>query len=174
VTLISARTRTAVVVTLHNTASSPVSDLPLLVGIARGHFLNAAAGRPFFQTHVPAIAAGGSLRWVLTVGRGLPRGSVPFARVGVASGDTATTVKTLPEVQIARRGGVITVRNGSSVPQYQLPVYAVASRGGRYVAAGQTTIADLGSGAQVRLRLSLVGNPSGATLSLEAPPSTFN
>jgi hypothetical protein len=94
--------------------------------------------------------------------------------VGAGRGGALTAIGALPEVQIARAGGLITVRNTSSIPQYQLPVYAIASRRGRYVAAGQTTIADLGGGAQVRLRVPLVGDPRGATVSLEAPPTIFN
>jgi hypothetical protein len=174
VSLIESRNRSAVVVVLRNTANAPVSDLPLLVGVSRSRYLNAAAGLPFFQSHVPAIAAHGSLRWVLTLGRPLPRGSEPFARVGAATGDIATQIKALPAVQVVRAGGQITVRNNSSIPQYQLPVYAIASRRGRYVAAGGTTIADLGGGAQVRLRVPLIGDPRGATVSLEAPPTIFN
>jgi hypothetical protein len=174
VTLINSSHRSAVVVTLHNTGDAPVSDLPLLVGVSRSHYLNASAGVPFFQSHLPAIGGGGSLRWVLTVGRPLPRGAVPFARVGTATGDIATTITSLPTVRVAAAGGMITVRNTSSVPQYQLPVYEVASRHGRYVAAGQKTIAQLGGGSQVRLRMPLVGDPRGATVSLQAPPTIFN
>jgi hypothetical protein len=65
------------------------------------------------------------------------------------------------------------VQNPSSVTQYQLPVYAVAQRGQRWVAAGQTTIEELDGRASARVRLPLVGNPSGAALSLEAPPTIF-
>lgn len=174
VALIRGRGRSAVVVTVSNRASAPVSDLPLLVGVSRSHYLNAAPGVSFFQSHLPAIAGHGTLRWVLTLGRPLPGGRAPFARVGAGRGGALTAIGALPEVQIARAGGLITVRNTSSIPQYQLPVYAIASRRGRYVAAGQTTIADLGGGAQVRLRVPLVGDPRGATVSLEAPPTIFN
>jgi hypothetical protein len=174
VSLIQGRNRSAVVVALRNTANAPVSDLPLLVGVSRSHYLNASAGLPFFQSHLPAIAAHGSLRWVLTLRRPLPRRAVPFARVGAATGDIATAIRALPTVRLARAGSLVTVTNTSSVPQYQLPVYAVASRGGRYVAAGRTTVAELGGGAQVRLRVPLIGNAAGATVSLEAPPTIFN
>jgi hypothetical protein len=172
VTSVRAVAGRAIVVALRNDGATPVSDLPLLVRIASARYLNGAAGMPYFQTHVPAIAAHGRLQWVLTLARRLPPRAPLVARVGRAT--VTPAVKALPEVRIARSGGVVTVRNDSSIPQYQLPVYAVASRGGRYVAAGQTTIADLGAGAQVRLRVPLVGDPSGATLSLEAPPSIFN
>jgi hypothetical protein len=75
----------------------------------------------------------------------------------------------------ARRGfGVtLTVRNLSGVPQYQLPVYAIARRAARLVAAGQATIGYLGTRSTVRLRVPLVGDPSKAALSLEAPPTIF-
>lgn len=166
----------AVIVTLRNNGARPVSDLPLLVGItSRGKrtYLNQAAGETYFQNHVPAIAAHGLLRWVLTPGRSLPTASVPFVRVGIAVGDTATTISTLPLLRIGSRDGLVEVNNTTSVPQYQLPVYAVAVRRGRDVAAGQTTIAYLGSEANVQLRVPLIGSTSGAILSLEAPPTIF-
>jgi hypothetical protein len=154
-----------------------VSDLPVLVGIARRHYLNASPGLAYFQTHVPAIPARGQLRWVLTIGRRLATRAVPFARVGTAT--VAFQIKTLPELRVAtsrasRGDALVTLENPSSVPQYELPIYAVAQRDGREVAAGVATIPDLASGAQIRLRVPLIGNPSGATLSLEAPPTIFN
>jgi hypothetical protein len=171
------RRHSAVIITLRNNGASPVSDLPLLVGVASGARrteLNRAANTDYFQNHVPAIPAHGSLRWVLTLDQPLPPGSVPFAKLGVAVGLTAKAIKTLPRLRVVSRGGLITVANTSGVPQYQLPVYVIAERDGRYVAAGQATIAHLGTDATTELRVPLVGDRSGATVSLEAPPTIFN
>jgi hypothetical protein len=67
----------------------------------------------------------------------------------------------------------ITVTNRSSVPQYQLPVYAVVWRHGRLRAAGQATIAHLGSGSTTTLRLTLIGRAAGGALPVEAAPTIF-
>jgi hypothetical protein len=173
---------TAVVVTVRNRGGKPISDLPLLVGVSLRHghrmYLNAAAGVSYFRNHLPAIPSHGQLSWVLTVDRRVPAGAEPFARLGPANPATATTIGALPLLRVSSlksSGGsaTLTVQNSSGVTQYQLPVYAVAQRGARWVAAGQTTIEELDGRASTQLRLPLVGNPSGATLSLEAPPTIF-
>lgn len=172
----------AVLVTVRNQSSTPVSDLPVLVGVrlpkGRRLDLNAAAGTSYFRNHLPVIAAGGDLTWVLTTDRRLPAGARPFAKLGSASPTTATAIGTLPMVRVAAvktsgAGTDLTVRNSSAVTQYQLPVYAFARRGEQWVAAGQATIGELDGGASTKLRLPLVGNSSGATLSFEAPPTIF-
>jgi hypothetical protein len=182
VAMISSAQGSAIVVTLHNRTGRAVSDLPLLVG-ATSHrhrrYLNDAAGLNYFTTHAPSIPAYGLLRWVLIVGRRLPGGTVPCARVGAATGDTALEIGSLPRLRVSLSralpgGAILTVQNPTSVPQYQLPVYAIATRNGRYVAAGQVTIGHLGTGSDVRLRVPLVGDLAGAALTLEAPPTIFN
>ena len=173
----------AVLVTLRNRAPHPSSDLPLLVGVTPvdGHkiYLNRTPEPNYFQNHVPGIPANGLLRWVLTLDRRLPARAAPFATVGLATADPATTIRTLPSLRGAvtrgtRSGAVVEIRNASGIPQYQLQVYALAWRRGRYVAAGQATISDLGSSASARLPITLVGDLSGARLSLEVPPTIFN
>ncbi len=61
--------------------------------------------------------------------------------------------------------------NPTSVPQYQLQVYAYGLQGGRYVAAGNTTVADLGAGSKQRVKLPLVGAAPSANLHVEAIPT---
>jgi hypothetical protein len=172
------------VVNLRNRGPGTVSDLPLLVGVTTGDrhrlYLDAAAGMDYFESHVPAIPGHGSLRWVLRVRRRLPAGARPLVKVGTPTAlASAGTIRALPLLRVSseltRNGDAeLTVRNLSPIPQYQLPVYAVALRRGRYVAAGQATIEELDSGAQARLRVPLVGRPSRAKLWLQAPPTIFN
>ena len=171
--------RSAIVVTLRNRASSPVSDLPLLVGVSvpRGHriTLNRETA-DYFQNHVPAIGPHGALSFVLTVERRLPATAVPFARLGGSAAVAAPATNQLPALAVESSREVhgratLTVKNLSSVPQFQLPVYAVARRHGRTVAAGQALVNELDSGASTQMRVSLIGNPAGATLSLQAPPT---
>jgi hypothetical protein len=184
VNLLTTRSRSeaAVVVTVRNQAPKPVSDLPLLVGLnlPGGHRtdLNAASGMSYFRNHLPAIPAHGGLTWVLTLHRRIPAGAKPFAVVGTASPTTATAIGALPALRVASvktngSDASFTVLNSSSVSQYQLPVYALARRGQRLVAAGQTAIGELDGGDSAQLRLAFVGDPTGASLSFEAPPTIF-
>jgi len=172
----------AIVVRLRSRTAHPVSDLPISVGVirpgGRRHYLNTAPGMDYFQTHLPVIPADGALTWVLTTGQ-IPSGQRPFAIVGAQGAVQPGAIPTLPRLTVAAtltrpgRSLALTVGNPSAAPQYQLPVYAVASRAGRYVAAGEATIANLGTGTSTQLQVTLVGNPARATISLEAPPTIF-
>jgi hypothetical protein len=50
-------------------------------------------------------------------------------------------------------------------------VYAAASLGGRLVAAGQASVADLGASSSTTVALRLIGDPRGAVVQLDAPPT---
>lgn len=173
--------RSAVVVTLRNRGSSPVSDLPLLVGVSvpgRRQVLLNRETPDYFQNHAPEIAPHATLSFVLTVHRRLPAKAVLVARVGASATVDAPASNPLPAVQVtssreSHGTATVTVKNLSSVPQLQLPVYAVAWRRGRPVAAGQALISELDGGASTQLGLSLIGNSAEATLSLQAPPTIF-
>lgn len=158
--------RTAFVVTVDNHGRHAVTDLPISVGYTAAGasvYLNAAAGLPYFDAHLPAIAAGHALTWVYTTRARVPAGVRTFARVGREP--SAPARLTEPDVHIGLRYQAaasgrfleVTLKNGSGVPQYELQIYAYASREGHYLAAGDATVSDLGSGAGDRLRLRLVG-----------------
>ena len=157
----------AVVVELRNRTDRALSDLPITVGTGRTP-LNARGGLNFFQTHVASIAPSGTVAWVFTTRHRIPSGR-PFAVVGNAARSPAA----LPALtaKAAPKGAV--VRNATDVPQYGLPVYALARRGGRYVAAGRTTLQELGTGSSVTVPLRLIGARHGAPLELEALPTIF-
>ena len=168
----------AVVVRLRNLLARPVSDLALLVGYSqrgkRSTYLNRAAGLDYFQTHVPAIAAHGDLTWVFTTQRRLPAGATAFAQVGEPSAAAPALPATLPSLGIVQAGSSqVTVKNPTGVPQYQLQVYGVAQRRGRYVAAAHASIEHLGTGSSRAIRLAPVGSAAGSRLSLEVPPTIF-
>jgi hypothetical protein len=173
---VSAAGRTAVLVSARNLTRRTVDDLPISVGFKRGRrlvYLNAAAGIAYFQTHLPAIAAGRTLTWVYLSRHRLPRGARLFAYVGRVAAPPAPAAGGLPMIRIVRNHGraTLTVRNESGIPQYQLPVYAYARRGGRYVAAAASSIAELGGQASRRLNLSLIGSAGQSGLEFEALPT---
>ena len=179
VTTIRAAGRTAVIVTVRNRGRHAVSDLPISIGYTGAHgstYLNAGTSLNYFETHLPAILPGHDLTWVFTSGRALPLGARTFARVGLRESAPATVTE--PNVHIdleyeAKAGDrsiAIRLQNPTGVPQYQLQIYAYAQRHGRYIAAGNETVAELGAGSKDRLRLALVGTPT-SDLHIQAVPT---
>jgi hypothetical protein len=173
----------AMVVTLKNLAAAPTSDLPISVGVKtaphdRPQYLNAEPGIDYFKVHVPAIAAGGTLVWVFTTERHLEKTAKPFAVVGPPAPVGLPALGGLPQIGIDPGATTssqtsVTIRNTSSIPQYQLQVYALAQTAGRYVAAGTASIDHLGTGARAALRIRLLGRAAGSRLTFEAPPTIF-
>jgi hypothetical protein len=183
VAIVRSAHESAVVVRVQNAGAHPLSDLPISVGlIARGGrrlYLNTSAGLDYFQTHLPGVPARGSLAWVFTTRRALPKALRAFAAVGPPGPGTPPGAPTLPRILVVRtgrssgRGLRVSVSNPSPVPQYQLQVYAVAQHGRREVGAAQATIAQLESGASADVQLKLVGDLVGASVALEAAPTIF-
>ena len=175
--------RTAFVVTVRNRGGHPLSDLPISVGYrlgaARTVYLNSAAGIGYFDAHLPLIGSGRAFTWIYPTARPVPTGARPFARVGDSSTVRVSGLSAPPEISAAvisaTAGGEIRVhvRDVSGVTQYQLPVYAVASRGSRVLAAAAATIAELDGGSSETLRLRLLGSADGAHLELETQPTIF-
>jgi hypothetical protein len=198
VALLSGAGGSAVVVRLLNRGSEPVSDLPIAVGVVAGRprhvpphgrrqrdwqrqrvYLNTATGLDYFSTHTPSIPAGGALTWVFTTPRRFGSEERAFAEVGRPASPAVVVPGSLPPIEVTAvrtgRGDAVevAVRNRSSVPQYQLPVYAVVLSRGHYRAAGQTTIPHLGTGSTATVQLELIGKPGPTSIELEAPPTIF-
>lgn len=172
--------KTAFVVTIRNRGRRAVSDLPISIGYttAGGEsvYLNSAATLNYFQAHLPAIRAGGELTWVYTADRTLPAAVHAFARVGLKRSAPALLTETNVSIKVSYRytasTGSLTVHldNPTSVPQYQLQLYAYAKRGSQYVGAANATIMNLGAGSERSVRLGLVGE-SGGQLHVQAIPT---
>lgn len=172
----------AIVVKLRGTGSKPLTDVPIAVGI-RGNgqprLVNAKRHLNWFQTHVPAIPAGGTVTWVYKGVRGVKAGDRAFAKVGVPPRPALSSASSLPRIDVAPVPGRdakrrISVENVSDVPQYGLQVYAFAQQGGRYVAAGKTEIEHLGTGQQVTVAIPLTGSARKRPLRVEAIPTMFD
>jgi hypothetical protein len=178
VSLIRARRASAFVVELSNTGARAVADLPLEVGVAHGgrrQVLNRRRGLGYFARHVASIAPRGRARWVFVTRRPIPRGARGFAVAGTPDAALPGRPQALPAVSSSIAPGRtprVTIRNGR-IPQYGLPVYAFARRGGRYVAAGRAAVEHVGTAGTATVQISLVGARSGATLESEALPSIF-
>jgi hypothetical protein len=188
VQVIASPGRRTFVVEIRNLRSTPISDNPISVGLlgprGRGPSLNGAAGLPYFETHMPSVGGHGVLRWVLSTTGRTGRRPKLFAIVGRPSATISPPPGALPTVTVTlvrraerplgdRREITVRVRNGSSIPQYQLPVYAVEQRGGRYLAAGSASVSSLAGGASTEVGIKLFGRPGGGRLELEAPPTIY-
>jgi hypothetical protein len=176
VAVVAAGRRAAFVVAIRNNSDRAISDLPISIGYRRKThrptYLN-AANPEYFAAHLPVIASHRSLIWVSAPTRRLPHGTRPFAVVGRTPAVPSTSAGRLPVIHVtpgAMTDGrlKVNVQNRSSIPQYQLPVYAVAERGGRAVAAGEATVKELDGGASQTLRLALLGRAGSAAVQLAA------
>jgi hypothetical protein len=183
--------RTAFVVQVRNPGTQPVSDLPISVGVRvenkRPVYVNrqSTAELSYFDAHLPLVEPGATLTWVYTTDRRLPARARAFALVGGTPSNRAPRSNPLPVIRASAVATVTTasaadgsplavsLHNLSSVPQYQLQVYAVAERAGRYVAAGDFTVPHLGSNASSRLKLPILGHINHARLQIEAAPTIF-
>ena len=133
-------------------------------------------GASYFQAHAPAMAPGDEATWVLS-GRKLPAGghAVTVAKPNRALPTKATSVPQLDvaDARVVKGAAVAQLSNPTSIPQYKLELYAWAQKGGRYVAAGHSDLAFLNAGETATVHIALVGDPKGARVHVEAPPSIF-
>jgi hypothetical protein len=177
---------TAVAVTLRNEGTKPVSDLPISVAVktrsGRIVYLNGQPELAYFQTHVAALAAGAETTWVFTTHSRAPAGAL-FARVGASAIPVDGGVTRLPaisssvtSVRSAGRDSAIAtaqVSNRSGVAQAGLAIYAYATSGGRLLAAGTASVANLDSGARAAVQIQLLGSSRPASLQLQIPPTNL-
>jgi hypothetical protein len=185
--LIRGRRSTAIVVDLRNKAKQPLTDIPIVVGVRTSEGsrqpLNARKGLDWFQTHVPAIDAGGRATWVFERRGSVPAGVRPYARVGATGPSPLGHADSLPEITATalateprgkrRASARVEVRNASKVPQYGLQVYALVVARGRYVSAGKTAIEHLGTGAKTTVSVPLAGAARRRDVRAYATPTIF-
>jgi len=187
VALLQAGDRLAIAVGLRNLTSHALNDLPISVGLrASGGarvYLNRASGLDYFKTHMSEIPAGATASWVFTGHRRRRLAGRPFAVAGSETLPPITVARSIPSIRAvlasasepAGKDAVrVTVSNQSSVPQAELQVYVLALWAGRYTAAGNATVANLGTGNSTTTSVGLVGRPRGARVQLEALPTLFH
>jgi hypothetical protein len=175
------------VVTLHNPGAKAVTDLPISVGVSqRGRhrvYLNSRSEQElsYFYAHLPRIAAGSSVTWVFATTHAVPAKARPFALVGARPSPAVPVSATAPTIEThvtatkpaahGREWLTVTLRNNTSVPQYQMPVYAVALRGRRTVAAGEQIVPHLGTHRSLSIRVPVQGSLQHARLNVAALPT---
>jgi hypothetical protein len=188
VALVQGAGRTAAVVQLTNTAANVQSDVPVLIDVrspkGASLYRNDIQGLEPSLQQMPLLRPHTSAWWVddQVLAAGKP-GSVKV-RVGDAKGSSSKTgpASSSPGVEIVATslgsdvagpylaGDVV---NRSGVAQHNMPIFAVALRGGHVVAAGRALVPNLSaSGAKpTGFRIYLVGSPAGAHIDLTPVPS---
>ena len=183
VELVRGRERTrnraaAVVVELRSRARIPLTDVPIAVGVrtpgGKRLALNGGRDLDWFETHVAAVAPRATTTWVLTARRRVPAGARAYAQVGVPPAKPRSKASSLPRLEATDLGGGrVRVRNGSAVPQIDVPVYAVARAGGRAVAAGRASIPKLSGDGEATLAVPLVGARDAPQTQVHVLPTIF-
>ncbi len=183
-TLIAGGEASAAVVRLRNTTASLLRDVPLLLTVRDGAgatvYSNGAAGLAPTLTHVALIPPHSEVAWVddqVQASGGRP------ASVSAEVGQAPSVPGPPPRITVSgahlateTSGGTSlqgTVTSGARVPQHELAVYALASRGGRVVAAGRAVLTEVAPGAQVPFQVFFVGSPGGAAIETSAPATTL-
>ena len=175
---------TAAVVELRNKTDKPLASLPLAIDVTdsagKSLFKNNASGLAASLVQAALIPPRGKLVWVDDQVQVSTTPKAVKAKVGVGPPKPPST---LPEVvvgpahleddPISGISAVGRVTNKSKIDQRKLVIFAVARKGGRIVAAGRGEIDRLKAGKSTHYSIFFIGNPKGAELTLDAPPTTF-
>ncbi|MHB8235463.1 MAG: hypothetical protein ACYDHT_12510 [Solirubrobacteraceae bacterium] len=181
VTLLSGAGRTALAVKLTSSSSRSKREVPLLVK-ATGDggkvlYTNATGAEPLLQ-RVTLLRAHASTWWVDD--EVLTSGKATSATVAVGTGksshaDARSTALSATTSPLTGQSGSISalLTNHTGRAQSGVPVFAVALRGEKVVAAGRAVAASVPAhGQATSLDIPLVGDASGAKIVLTAlPPS---
>jgi hypothetical protein len=180
VTALSGGGRKAVAVKLSSTSSRAQSEVPLLVEVkdksGKVVYSNATGAEPLLQ-RVTLVPAHKSIWWVDD--EVLTSQAASTARVTVGTGKHAhggvrasalSAKATATQDETGSLSGELSNHTGKT--QSGVPVFAVALRGGKIVAAGRSVVATLPahSSSPATFNIPLVGNASGAKIELTALP----
>ncbi|HEY7121160.1 MAG TPA: hypothetical protein VH329_01250 [Solirubrobacterales bacterium] len=182
-TLLHDQNGDAVVVPLTNGTDKTLVSVPILVEVKNGKqtiYKNDTAGLDYALNHVAVIKPHETFYWVNDQLTG--QGNAVKVRVGEP--EEKTPAGALPQYTISDPhfghdfSGVKisgTVRNQSMTDQSHLILYSVARQGDRIVAAGRGQIKKLKHTAKpAPYVVYFIGDPTGADVEIQAPPTTFD
>jgi hypothetical protein len=182
-TLLHDQNGDAVVVELKNESKETLVNVPVLVDIrdskGKSVYKNDTAGLDFALNHIAVLEPGETFDWVndqLTA-----QGKTAKVTIGQAEGKAPPGE--LPEIDVStpRPGNDFsgpkvsgTVTDKSELDQSHLILFAVARQGGRIVAAGRGQIKALKNDARpAPYVIYFIGNPVGADVTIQAPPTVL-
>jgi hypothetical protein len=182
-TLLHDQNGDAIVVQLKNDSSQTMVNVPILVDIKSGKhsvYKNNTAGLDFALNHVALIQPHETFYWVndqvtgegktAKVEVGQPDGKAPSGKL--PSYFTVSDPKSGHDFSGAKVSG--TVKVDGKVDQDHLILFAVARQGNRIVAAGRGQIKALKAGARpANYTIYFIGNPAGADVTIQAPPTVL-
>ncbi len=182
--IVSDANGTAAAIVLRNIKPAPLGELPIAIDVlgsgGKSVFRNNAPGLEPSLTSVPALPPGQEFTWVND--QVTPTGKPLSVRAQIGASPAATLAQ-LPNIMTTQpqlindptsgTEAVGKVRNHSQVTQLKLFVYVSAWRANQLVAAGRGAIAKLAPGASASYHVYLIGNPQGATFTVEAPPTVL-
>jgi hypothetical protein len=183
VTLLSSEGRKAVAVRLTTSSPSPQLNVPLLVNVtgAGGKviYTNGTGGVEVALQRIALLRPHASVWWVDDQVLGSQPSTGVTVRVGTGTSPHANATTPLlaaKTTNVGEQSGLSTLSgvlvNRSRKVQSKVPVFAVALRGGKVVAAGRAVVGELPGrpGASATFQIFLVGNPAGAKIELSAVP----
>jgi hypothetical protein len=202
VALVQSSGRIAAAVELTDTSAFPQVNVPVLIDVrdpkGTSVYRNDIQGLEPSLQEMPLLRAHQQAWWVddqvlaagtpqsVQVRVGAAKGGLPAVAAhatATAAGSSADAVTASAGVQVSGvslGNGIAgpylngTVANHSGVAQHNMPIFAVALRGGRVVAAGRALVPSLPASAGGRpasFRIYLVGSPAGAQIELTAAPT---
>ena len=172
---------TAVAVVMKNDSQGGLADAKISVDVkganGKSVYRNDQSGVETSLIQVPVVAAGGEVIWVndQVIPTGKPKS------VDVTVGEAKQLPDELPEIEVSEPEmktdptsgieAVGTVTNKSDIEQIDIVLYAIARKGGKIVAAGRGQIANLKTdGKPASYHIFFIGNPTGADVTVVAPP----
>jgi hypothetical protein len=182
-TLLTDSYGSAVVVSLHNSSSKNLVDVPILIDVldAKGKsvYRNDIPGIEPALAAVPYIPAGGDAKWVNDQVQASGKPESVRVKVG-AGGDSYSGP--MPDIDVsapAIEGDPVsgmeatgTVVNRTGQDQDRLLLYAIGTQGGKVVAAGRGAIEHLkGTKKPQHYDIFFIGNPKGADVELTQYPT---
>jgi hypothetical protein len=180
VTLLTAGGRTAVAMRLTGTSTRAQVDVPVLVSVTGAHrkllYSNDTGGLEASLQRIALLRPGQEEWWVndQVLTSQTPTG------VSVRVGTGAARSVSIPEVAVSgvslgQQAGLPvltgTIVNRSSRLESKVPVFAVAVRAGRIIAAGRAVSESLPPRAPTLFQIFFVGNPAGASIKVTALPT---
>lgn len=183
--LITDKYGTALAVTIKNDSDRFLANLPIQISVldpkGKEVFSNDQEGLEPTLLGYPLVGPGQTVTWVHD--QVLATGTPDSADVSVGSKVTPPPpgeppqikvsggrIRTMPGLGVAIEG---TVENLSDIDQVDLIIYAVGRKGDSVVAAGRAGIKLLKAGNKRKFKAFVIGNPQGANLEIEAPPTTL-
>jgi hypothetical protein len=173
VTLLTGAGRTAVAVRLTGTSTRPQLNVPVLVSVTGAHgrvlYSNDTGGLEASLQRVALLRPGQEEWWVndQVLTSQTPAGVT--VRVGTGAAPSATIPQVaVSGVSLGQQAGLPlltgTIVDHSAHMESKVPVFAVAVRGGRVIAAGRAVAESLAPRTPTQFQIFFVGDPAGASI----------